>query len=1195
MNQSFLAFDALHTPLHGRRLIEASAGTGKTHAIASLYLRLLIERDLEVRRIVVVTFTEAATADLKHRIRERIGQALEVLGSQDCEDDFLHRLKTRVDLPAARHRLQAALQSFDEAAIFTIHGFCQRVLRDSAFESGSLLDTELISDQSSLIRQAVEDFWRIRTSGASAPFLRFLHDHRVGPALLLKLSNRSMTHPFLNVIPKPAVEDPAKVAGLEAEVERAFARVCEAWPRNEAKLRGFLLHDPGLNRQRYPEPKMEDLLRKIAERVASGDPFGELLGLERVSESAIRNGMKRGATAPKLEFFRCCEELIAVWEALSAIYAARTTAWKAECIEFARSKLREGKRRQNQRFFDDLLLDLYEALGRAGGSELARTIRERYGAVLIDEFQDTDPLQYAIFRAIWPDDQASLFLIGDPKQAIYSFRGADVFAYLQAARDVAHKATLGQNWRSTPRLVQAVNALFSRFPDPFVLPDIRFQPVAAAREEQLVQDGKPDRAPFKIWFVERESGSAKHRPKEEARQLIARALAGEIVRMIEAGREGRIRIGDRNLGPQDIAVLVRTNADAQLIQRNLNDVQVPTVLYTTGSVFETEEARDVDRVLRAVAEPLNEGLVKGALTTILFGKNGDDLTELAKDELRWSETLNRFAAYRDQWLEQGFYVMARYLLDQEEVRPRVMSLPDGERRLTNLLQCLELLNAAAVAHDLALEGVLKWLAERRLAEKAVTLDEHQMRLETDEEAVRVATIHRSKGLEYPIVFCPFCWADAGFKKKKDEPIVFHDPEQPTELIQDLGSDALEEHRKRAHFEALAENARLLYVAVTRAKYRCVLAWGPLAGMDETMLARLLHPNSVVPDEVATNAKNLSDVELRQDLERLSTESAGAIEVLPLPPAADRSLRPAEGGRRSYSCRRFHGQIVQDWNIASFTSLVSGKQGMELPDRDAASDSFEGPPLLPDVPQPESIFAFPKGVRAGLFFHDLFPSLDFSLAEPQQLEDLVRLKLTAHGFEPAWQRAVVQLVRNTLAVSLPAREQSLQLRQVKAESRVHELEFAFPVQQLRGPALQRVFRNHGGRGTELYLRRLEQLEMTSVRGSMRGFIDLVFEFNQRFYLVDWKSNHLGNDVAAYDQSSLQSVMAREWYFLQYHLYAIALHRYLKLRQAHYRYEEHFGGVFYLFLRGIDPERGSEFGVHWARPSAELVESLNEVLS
>ena len=1196
-------FDLLNSPLKGTNLVEASAGTGKTYTIAGLFLRLLLENNLSVDEILVVTFTEAATGELKDRIRDKLRKATEALTKGGSDDTFLNELMQRHrDSTASLQCLREALNAFDLASIFTIHGFCLRMLHENAFESGSLFDTELIADQEHLKRQIVEDFWRRHFYNGSPLFVNYAIENKFTPSQLLILLGNKVTQPYLNIIPELEIADSSQ---QELEYQKCFNKVREEWQEARVEVDEILTSYEGLNRNKYRKTSIPVWILGMDQYLVSGESSVSLFkGFEKFTSSELAGSVKTGYTVPVHPFFELCEQLRKRQQELSEIFERRLLAVRAELFYYVRDELGRRKGERNVQSFEDLLVRLERALLGEGGEELARAMRTKFKAALIDEFQDTDPVQYAIFREVFNQDDSILFLIGDPKQAIYGFRGADIFAYMNAASQVERRYTLGENWRSEPHLVAAINAIFANADTPFVYKDIEFH-VARPAERQdttfLKLDGGSEQ-PLQIWFLDASkiAEPGKAITKGKARELIPQGVAAEISRLLSLSRNNKASLGQKPLKESDIAVLVRTNAEARLMQQALSALNIPSVLYSTESLFDSHEAMEMERVLTAIAEPHTEKFIKAALVTDMIGLSGEEIDRLMEDDTGWDSWLVRFRDYYDLWKDQGFMLMFHHLLAELNVLTGLITFPDGERRNTNILHLAEVLHQASVDGKLGLPGLLKWFSAQRSADLRWA-EEHQLRLESDETAVRLVTIHKSKGLEYPVVFCPFTWDGSRLRSSAD-PFIFHDDEDNMRLTLDLGSPEKDKHKVIAERELLAENLRLFYVALTRARNRCYLVWGRFNQGETSAPAYLFHhpepqTQKDVLDATAERFKGLSDRDLLSELAALEDKANGTISLSEMPEGLgeEYSLLPVE--RPSLSCRIFSGHIDRQWQISSFSALISGKAyHAELGDRDpiilddlgsVAESMVEG--------EPTGIFSFPKGTKAGTFLHDVFEHLDFAQEDTSAMEKLVGDKLKEYGFELKWQATICTMVQKVISAPLEKGKDDFALSQIKNEDRLNELEFYFPLKSISPKKLRRLFVEHAGpKFRSGFPERIERLEFAPVKGFMKGFIDMVFQFDDRFYIVDWKSNFLGSRVEDYGQDALTAVMENNFYVLQYHIYSLALNQYLNARLPGYNYETHFGGIFYLFMRGVDPERGPVYGIFKDRPEQKFIDLLSDNL-
>jgi exodeoxyribonuclease V beta subunit len=1228
-------FDLLRVPLAGVNLLEAGAGTGKTFTIEGLYLRLIIEKALPVGEILVVTYTVAATEELRDRIHRRLHDAVAAFSSGGSADSLLKAMLSKFPDPRERllfqERLRAALRDFDEAAIFTIHGFCRRILQENAFESDALFDTALITDELSLREEIVDDFWRTHFYETLPEVAGYALASGFNPGYLRELLGKVIFHPQIEIIPRIAPPSPAAVGERVAAFKSAVAGLLAAWPEARGEV-GEKLSSPALHANVYGG-KAGKLQAMMDVFVASGECFPLPADLEKFTSRKLAEKTKKNQEPPDHDFFRICQAVREQADALKQELDYYLLFLKTEFAATVKKKLAQRKEKDQVMFFDDLLIRLRDALAKSGGEELAAIIGTRYRAAMIDEFQDTDPVQFAIFRTVFGRGAHPLFLIGDPKQAIYSFRGADIFAYMKAAADVQGKYTILENWRSEPGLIKAVNALFSGRNNPFVYEAIAFREAEAPPEkvyEFLTLQGRRE-PPFQFWFVpaEKYGEPGQTLAKDKAQQIIARAVAGEISRLLILARQGHALIGKRPLQEGDIAVLVRKHREARLLQDGLRRLKIPAVIQKTGNVFDTKEAEELERIMRALAAPEEERLVRAALLTDIMGVGVEGLEALRSDEKAWGNFLEKFGNYHDLWFEAGFMGMFASLMAGEGVKPRLLSLPDGERRVTNLLQLTEVLHRRSEEEKSGVLGLLQWLSRQRNP-ATPRLEEHQLRLESDERAVRIVTIHQSKGLEYPVVFCPFTWEGA---EVRGDAFAFHGQPGAEGITCDLGSAYAAVNRTRAAREMLAENVRLLYVALTRARHRCYFIWGRFNKADTSAPAYLFHYGKGVAQAgddlvaaVAADYGKLDDEAMSRQLADIALRGEGNIVLAEIPPGAGKILPPRPEERDPLTFREFAGKIDRSWRIASFSSLAPGQpHGAETPDYEGAFDPGElshgefspvvGGPREASFNETEGardIFSFPRGARAGTMFHEILRYLDFQEPDGQASRSLVTRKLQTWGFASRWAEVVISLLGKVVSAPLlpfPAAgktEAPFTLSSLTANDRLNELEFYFPLRRLAPENLQSIFgragaalpgygvREAAGRMRPGFSLEAGRLRFSPVRGFLKGFMDMVFSSGGRFYLVDWKSNFLGSRGTDYGPAALQRAMRENFYILQYHLYVLALHLYLGARLPDYRYERHFGGVYYFFLRGIDPALGPEYGIYRDRPEEGLIRELVETL-
>ena len=1198
----------------GLTLIEASAGTGKTWTITALYILLVLEKRMRPEEILVVTYTKAATAELRDRIRKRLADTLDLYATGREPVDELEQLLLatgNIDTETAQKLLTRALYSFDDAAIFTIHGFCQRALLENAFESGSLFDSEMTGDQTAIVRQVCDDFWRSRIMSEEGLFLERLVADGYTPDKLAAPFAGHYQNPALRVIPE--ADDP-DLSALIRYCDALLPPVAALWRSERAVIIEQLQH-ANLSQTSYKPSQIEASAAKLDVCLSNGSVKNNSDGLVLFTANKIAAGMKKGSTRPSHRFFELCQQLHVAVMQVDEACKQKLIHCQTALQEWLRSELAKRKQILNLRSYDDLLLDLHLALEGYDGVSLAAALRERYHAALIDEFQDTDPLQWRIFARLaglsFPTPSRDgkgcfqevhqkttypLFLIGDPKQAIYSFRGADIQAYIAAAlaTDIDRCWTLDTNRRSTRPLVKAVNTLF-RTDDPFQCTAIDFTEVQSGRnpQHQLLHNNCPVEQPLRFWVHQRED-QTKVAGKTAVRTAAVTATAVEIARLLDGDFEIIAKDGIRRpLKPGDIAVLVKAHYQADQIQDALTSTGIPSVQHGNATIFETREAQDILRILRAASDPIRGDLIREALLTAVIGFSANEVFALGSDDGEWELWLMRFRALHDAARSGGVIALAARLLGECGVRKQILAHAGSERRMTNILHCMELLHGAEQEHGIGIEYSITWLERRISGEQQ---DETALlRLETDDNAVTLSTIHASKGLEYPVVFLPFAWDPPSSRNSR---VLFH--AEDGGLVLDLGSEQRETvHKQLARAEQEAEAVRLLYVAITRAEFLCYVTWGAVKDAFGSPLRRLLH-GSKYKDAKSFGAT--SDQEILNDIRALAESSiqgdnsiAISVKFMPtnmVPPLH----RPDLDMVTSYSCRELQGTITANWRVSSFSAIAGGSERTLQP-RD--HDALPAPAAATDFDRMAdtvglSIFDFPRGAEAGTCLHELFEHLDFSRSAGNALETTTLDCLQRNGYDQCWLPAVTGMMDAVLSAPLIPDAPGFALARLRPAAWRTEMEFFLPLELLSGPLLREVFagllspEQHGS-----YHEILSMLQVQESRGMLHGFIDMIFEHAGRYYIIDWKSNHLGNHRDDYHPSALRHSMAQHAYILQYHLYTLALDRLLKLRLPDYDYAAHFGGAIYIFLRGVSAD-SPDNGIFRDRPSPEFIDRANRIL-
>ncbi|MDK9793293.1 exodeoxyribonuclease V subunit beta [Vibrio sp. D431a] len=1187
--------NALDVSLHGSKLIEASAGTGKTYTIATLYLRLLLghksskncvhSTPLSVDQILVVTFTEAATEELRDRIRKRIREAriafMRGFSSDPTISSILHDTK---DIPTAVNVLLRAESQMDEAAIFTIHGFCQRMLTQNAFEAGTLFNSEFKPDESEVRFQVVADFWRGNFYSLPRGLCNEIRKVWSTPHDLLRQVNPFLSGTRVHIKSTATLTDNlvnahnnnlSRIDSLKKLIRQYTPdEIDELIANSDVCKRSFT---------KKSRPKYINEVWSWAEETPTSS-YDFPSTIEKFTCEFIESKTKKGDPIQH-EVFAAISEFLANKPSIkeSAFLIA-----EAQC----REALADSKIKEAWMSFDDLLTNLSRALDEDESNVLAHRIRTQFPFAMIDEFQDTDQLQYNIFKKVYqdkmyPEDiddvetiKTGLFMIGDPKQAIYSFRGADVFTYMTAKRTIDELLTLSKNWRSSHEIVEATNAIFKTNESPFMYnEDIPYTPAVAnskPEEREWFHGGDKQKA-MTIWCPESldkpvsKSSYLNDMAHSTASQVqgLLNGLADETTYLTEKGKK-------KLFNASDIAILVRTGREAALIQRALIDVGISSV-YLSGkeSVYTSTEAKDLYRLLNAVLDPKNERSLRGVLASNLFRMGSDEIEALNQSDKDWDETVLEFMNYQTTWKRSGILPMIRQVITSRGIASKIMSEAGGERSLTNLLHIGELLQRESQTID-SEHGLLKFFDESIKAPNG-NAEEQQLRLESEQNLVQIITIHKSKGLEYDFVFMPFV---CGIREL--DTVLFHDPDTNQQTLDITGS---KENEKLASKEKLAEDLRLLYVGLTRSVYATFIGMAPVCnglkkteptGLHKTAIGYLIQEGK----EYGINDLDLALLKLEKNCEFIKIVT---------PPNRSKSVSVSVNQETvKVTPKTFKGSIESDWWITSYshiTSNLSGHHGATLDVAAVDPSLFAVKEEEVELNPAKNIYTFARGATAGTFLHAIFEEVEYTKPASEKsnthiIQELMRL----NSIDEEWLPTLQKLVDDVLSCDLDGK--GLTLNSVPAEDRLVEMEFLLPIRKFTSAELNPVMKRYEPLWGDF------KLDFKTVSGLLKGFIDLTFQHQGKFYVLDWKSNYLGGSPEFYHQEALQESMADHRYDLQCVLYAVALHKFLKSKLQNYNFEDHMGGALYIFLRGI--EDGTNNGIYYSLPPKEFVEELEKIL-
>ena len=768
----------------------------------------------------------------------------------------------------------------------------------------------------------------------------------------------------------------------------------------------------------------------------------------------------------------------------------------------------------------------------------------------------------------------------------------DIFTYMQARQQVNTHYNLDTNWRSTAGMVESVNAVFEHACKPFIYDkDIPFdavKPSPKSANKQLLIEGQEPSA-MKLWLDDNGGETISSGTYQES---MTNATVAEIKQLLTLADQNQCIISDKKEGdkpvqPGDIAVLVRTGHQGQMVRNALQAQGISSIyLSNSDSVFSCQEATDVLRILHACLAPTNERTLKGALATGLLHENARTLDELNHDEELWEAAVKEFTDYQKIWQTQGVLPMLRTLLNQRGIAEQLLACDYGERRLTDLLHIGQLLSAASQNME-SLHALPRWLSEQ-IENPNSNADDQQLHLESERNLVKIVTIHKSKGLEYNIVFLPFICSH-----RPAESPLFHDEQSGNAILElTYGEASMEQAEK----ERLAEDLRLLYVALTRSVHCCYLGLAPFRPGRGKSTTTDLHLAAI--GYLLNKGETIEAGELRDKVQALAQHSA-AISIESLPETTADMYEPPAPPQQELEPRAFTGNIVKNWWVTSYSALsrhshtgpIKKSSDSATPDAsmESAGHDTEDTSEALEAPMDEfSLFQFPRGARPGTFMHTLFEELDMDKAHQGDLTDYVREQLAKEGYEEHWTPALEKMLQQCLTAPLDGN--GMRLMDIPEPSRCVEMEFYLPVNKLNCQALNQLVRQHDPLSADA-----GELVFDQVQGMLKGFIDLTFEYQGRWYVLDYKSNWLGASASDYSRENMQAMMTSHRYDLQYQLYSLALHRLLKQRLPGYDYDQHFGGVIYLFLRGVQADDSDRHGIFDHCPSREFIEQLDNLFA
>lgn len=1155
-------FELDTSPIQGTFLIEASAGTGKTYSLTRIVLRLLMETNIRIDQVLMVTYTNAAAGELKARLRDLLIEVKEAIESTSStsevhfDDKTLNTLYSRWDHNTVAERVSAALDGLDDACISTIHSFCQKMLKEHLFSGEQSNDFDPKENVDDLVDRVIDDF-------------------------------------------------------LREELQKA-----------DEQLREEILR-PG-------QPK--EILRELLTQYVKLPLHSSYRFYTKWREDMPANGCASAEKDSKKNSNNSKEKTPCDSEQLMEFLDRFLT--------IAPKRLRQLKISNQTNTFDDMIGDVEKELSNPAFTD---PISKQFRAVLIDEFQDTDPVQYNIFKTLFldktrQDPSRCLIFVGDPKQSIYRFRGADIDTYEKARSDVDKTLNLAKNYRSNAALLEIINHFFADHDGAYAFGTnaIRYLPVQAGSDKLPLyredESGQKKILPvFEYWYRDDD-----HRLASEENQLNeAQLIANDIYTLLNSGVMTK---PDQPLMAKDIVILVRSHKHADLVIEALAQKRIRTLSHRRDDVLQTEEAEDVLNILKAMEVPQDNKRLKLARLTRIMGDSVNDVspeafnlprsqTPAEKKALKARECIDEA---RNLFNRKGVASAFAWLFEQYQTQEKLLPLNGGEKRLNHFNHIIELLQEQS-RHLNSISGLTRWLSKtmRRFSDE----EKRQTRLENDENLVTVMTIHGSKGLEFPVVYLANAWRNSAIDYSSKHVCSALNAHGSGKTLTISYSEQNVKNASPEQTEAdLLENIRLAYVAMTRASQRLVMPLLLRKKANKTDFRAPYFRALTKQQQPSNESIKLAQEKLFHDLEVYldankaiiekikfglgvsdlkSTDLFSMICVSPeenkLPLHKD-FVPKTEEDKPILSTQPCHS-LHATWHQSSYTAIMRGITEHADQERQAEKEDQVQEQALAENEQDTkiennaSILTFSRGPESGTFLHALFEHIDFELvakanAGDQQSQQKL-LKRTevlsrpyAHNFSDLNAEMLAELMRNVLCARIQTKEDSFQLCQIDPRYKQREMTFTMSIKE---PLKNR--RSVSAYTLALLLKafdkkyHLPEMEAKNLKGFLNGAIDMVFMQNHRFYILDWKSNFLGDTASQYGQTAMKKAMQSHHYYLQYLIYCVALKRYLQLRHIELT-QDNFGGVIYAFIRGIRAEQKNSNGIFFEQPPLALIECLDD---
>nr|BET44737.1 MAG: exodeoxyribonuclease V subunit beta [Candidatus Aschnera chinzeii] len=1172
--------------IRGQHLIEASAGTGKTYAIILIYLRLILginnkknTRILTVKDILIVTFTEAAVNELKKRIRDYI-HIIKNLCKNDINSyktNIIHKkiLSLITNKKVAFDLLNTAENNINEACIYTIHSFCQQLLHYNSLEFNMSLKYNIIANEHAIQKQACNDFWRRTFYSMPYDIVKIISTEWNSPEQLL-----SEIQPYLQGDMPLFLHNNNKNISIIKQHNifiNKIKKIKFMWKLFSNEINTIIIN-ANINKRRYNNRNISIWLKKITHwaylPTKDYDIPKELI---KFSKTTLINN-SNNTDYPKHKIFSLIEDTLKIKYTLRDIIIMNAIFKIKKNINYEKKKL-------DVIGFEDLLNLVDYGLRSKNKQILINSIINKYPIAIIDEFQDTDPIQYRIFKNIYYNCKKScLILIGDPKQAIYGFRGANIFTYFKAKKEIKSHFTLVINYRSSFNMISAINRLFKNIKNPFLFKALKFNDIKTTPNNKnygIIHNNNELSAINIIYFNQKTLSISNYQ------KIMAYQCAIQISNWLNESKKGNIWIYNNKtkstIKSSDIIILVKNHQEAKIISNALKQFNIHSLfLSNRNNIFCSKEALDILWILHGIYFYNQKNKVQRALATNLINLNIEELINLNTNEQKWEEKLKKFLDFSYKWKKYGIISALYSIIYEYHIHTHLLNDKiNGKRRMTNLMHLIELLQQEDCNCDTQY-SLIQWL-EQQIKEPNTSIHNQQLHIEDDKSCIHISTIHKAKGLEYPIVFLPF----ACYITKQKIPI-FHDRKTFIKHIDLLKSqNSLHMYEE----ERLSEDLRLLYVALTRAIYHCSIGLAPIVIKDHQNNDTDMHKLAI--GYLLQNGKIGNINTLNEHLTKLANKN---ISIIDINQDHKKYKKYKKNNTNSLIVKKFIGNIKHTWKITSYSELVSNNNFTIHKDHNMIMNekNMHINDLLPKIENnlqidfyhnqdiiEKNVHNFPKGNITGVFLHNILEKITF-----QQIlkKNWLEIKLKEIGMSNDWWLMLKKWIHTISHTTLI--EKNFTLFNIQNNKIIKEMQFFLPINHIIYPRqIETIIRKYDNLSNQSI-----PLNFQPVKGLLNGYIDALILWKSKYYIIDYKSNWLGENELFYNQTNIKNSIIKHRYDIQYQLYTLAIHRHLKNKLIFYNYQQHFGGIIYIYIRGINIDNPG-YSIYHTIPNVQCINELD----